>query len=132
MYPSLGATENRRGSMDESWKEGAVPFTIAQLRRSLRELEAVCEEGGVPRIRHLLPENGSGAASPLPAMLRALPFLTPISLGPITAPASGVIGLCGVRLARIAHATALPARLLDLSIPAAVIRPMRGAGPFLG
>ncbi|MEW5930381.1 MAG: exopolysaccharide biosynthesis protein [Gemmatimonadota bacterium] len=65
---------------------------------------------------------GPGGAA-LGAALLALPFLSPVSLGPVTTPASAAIALLGWRLARGGRA-ALPDRLLHVRLPEPVHRAM--------
>lgn len=74
--------------------------------------------GGAPTIGHLLAPLGAEATA-LAAALLALPFLSPVSLGPITTPVSLLIALLGWQLLRPGRGTALPERLLGLSVPLA-------------
>lgn len=113
--------------MLDSPQDGPSPSALAHLRASLGALEELCEKGTLPRVRDLLDQSGAAHGAALPAIVLALPFLTPVSLGVMTAPASAVICLCGLAVARNSAAAPLPTRLLDASIPAAAVRVMRAA-----
>ena len=93
------------------------------LRRVLARTGEHYRTGSAPRLRDLLAPLGTEAAA-LGAALLALPFLLPVSLGPITTPASVLIALLGVQLLRRREGAPLPARLLDVSVPQTVHRVM--------
>ena len=88
------------------------------LRRSLAETSACYREGGAPTLRHLIAPLGSEAAA-LAAALLSLPFLSPVSLGPITTPVSVLIALLGWQLLHQRSGAPLPQRLLDVALPRA-------------
>ena len=79
--------------------------------------------GSVPTLRHLLVPLGA-EASAFAAALLALPFLSPVSLGPITTPVSVLIALLGWQLLRAREGAPLPERFLDVSVPQAAHRAM--------
>lgn len=93
------------------------------LRRALAETGARYGQGSAPTVRHLLVPLGAEATA-LAAALLALPFLSPVSLGPITTPASLLIALLGWQVLRQREGTPLPERLLDVSVPQAAHRAM--------
>lgn len=93
------------------------------LRRALAETGAHYGHGSAPTVRHLLVPLGAEATA-LAAALLALPFLSPVSLGPITTPASLLIALLGWQVLRQRVGTPLPERLLDVSVPQAAHRAM--------
>lgn len=79
--------------------------------------------GAAPTLGDLLTPLGA-EASALACALMALPFLSPVSLGPISTPVSIVIAILGWRLLRADPRTPLPERLLRLPIPWTVHRAM--------
>lgn len=83
-------------------------------------------QGATPRLRDLLAPLGADA-SLLAAALLAIPFLSPLSLGVITTPASLLIALLGWHLLRDREGTRLPDRLLDVRLPQAAHRAMHSA-----
>lgn len=91
------------------------------LRRALARAGEHYDRGAAPTLRDLLAPLGADAAA-LAAALLALPFLLPVSLGPITTPASVLIGLLGWQLLREREAAPLPDRLLRVRVPRAVHR----------
>lgn len=93
------------------------------LRRALAETGAHYRAGSAPTVRHLLVPLGAEATA-LAAALLALPFLSPVSLGPITTPASLLIALLGWQVLRQREGAPLPERLLDVSVPQAAHRAM--------
>lgn len=60
----------------------------------------------------------------LAAALLALPFLSPVSLGPVTTPVSLLIALLGWQLLFQREGAPLPERLLDVSVPRGAHRVM--------
>lgn len=64
-------------------------------------------------------------SAPLAAALLALPFVQPLSLGPLTTAASLAIALLGFHMLRGKDSLPLPPRLLQTSIPGAVLSVMR-------
>lgn len=94
------------------------------LRRALAGMDRHYREGATPTVRHLLGPLGAEAPA-LGAALLALPFLSPVSLGPLTTAASVLILFLGWSLLRRREDAALPERLLDLSVPPATHRVMR-------
>lgn len=93
------------------------------LRRVLTRTGAHYGTGNAPRLRDLLEPLGPEGAA-LGAALLSLPFLLPVSLGPITSPFSVLIALLAVQLLRRREGAPLPARVLDVSVPQAVHRVM--------
>lgn len=93
------------------------------LRRALAETGAHYGQGSAPTVRHLLAPLGAEATA-LAAALLALPFLSPVSLGPITTPASLLIALLGWQVLRQREGAPLPQRLLDVSVPRGAHRAM--------
>lgn len=91
------------------------------LRRALVRAGEHYDRGAAPTLRDLLAPLGADAAA-LAAALLALPFLLPMSLGPITTPASVLIGLLGWQLLREREAAPLPDRLLRVRVPRVVHR----------
>lgn len=63
-------------------------------------------------------------AAALAAALLALPFLSPVSLGPVTTPVSLLIALLGWQLLRRREGSPLPERLLDVPVPRTAHRMM--------
>lgn len=96
------------------------------LRRALAASGGHYGRGSAPTLGHLLLPLGA-EASALTAALLALPFLSPASLGPVTTPASVLLGLLGWRLLREREGAPLPERLLRVSVPRAVHRGMSAA-----
>lgn len=93
------------------------------LRRALAEAGEHYERGSAPTVGHLILPLGAEATA-LAAALLALPFLSPVSLGPITTPTSVLIGLLGWQLLRQQEGAALPQRLMDVTVPQAGHRVM--------
>ena len=93
--------------------------TGALLRHALSEMERSYETGGRATVRDLLRPLGSRQTA-LGAALLALPFLSPVSLGPITTPVSLLIALLGVRLLRKRDDVPVPERLLRVQVPRSV------------
>lgn len=92
------------------------------LRRALSETRRHYRGSGAPTLGHLLVPLGPEATA-LAAALMSLPFLSPVSLGPITTPASVLIALLGWRLLRPGRSS-LPRRLLEVRVPRAAHRGM--------
>lgn len=93
------------------------------LRRALLATRGQYRAGSPPTVAHLLAPLGA-EASALASALLALPFLSPVSLGPITTPASVLIALLGWQLLRSRGETRLPERLLRVAVPQALHRAM--------
>lgn len=93
------------------------------LRRALIETRGYYREGSAPTVGHFLAPLGAQATA-LASALLALPFLSPVSLGPITTPVSVVIAILGWQLLREGGGTPLPERLLSISVPQAAHRAM--------
>ena len=93
------------------------------IRRALVATRRDYHEGSLPTLRHLLAPLGADATV-LTAAFLALPFLSPVSLGPVTTPASLLIALLGWQVLRQREQTPLPARLLDASVPQRAHRAM--------
>lgn len=96
------------------------------LRRALVEMDGHYGRGSEPRLRHLLRPLGA-QTSALAAAVLALPFLSPVSLGPITTAASVLIALLGVQLLRRREGAPLPERFLDVAVPRTAHRAMSSA-----
>lgn len=105
---------------DPAPAHGGTPAEM--LRRALAEAGGKYRDGGAASVGDLLRPLGPGAGA-LGAALLALPFLSPVSLGPVTTPASAAIGLLGWRLTRDGHAP-LPDRLMRVRLPRPVHRAM--------
>lgn len=93
------------------------------LRRALMNTRGHYRGGSAPTLGHLLAPLGA-EASALATALLALPFLSPVSLGPITTPASALIAIIGWQLFRAEGRTRLPERLLRVSVPLSAHRAM--------
>lgn len=103
-----------------------LPSTGALLRQALAEVERRYETVGSATIGDLL--RPLGARTPaLGAVLLALPFLAPFSMGPIATPASIAIALMGWGMLRRGGEVSLPQRILSLPIPRKVHQYMGGA-----
>lgn len=89
--------------------------SISRLRQAITFVDGFHGDGGSPTIRHLLDPIGRDA-SVLAAMLISLPFLSPVSMGPLTAPASLLIVLLGMQLLSRKEGAPLPDRLLALPL----------------
>ncbi|MCC5874668.1 MAG: exopolysaccharide biosynthesis protein [Candidatus Sumerlaeia bacterium] len=76
------------------------------------------------KLGDLLASLGNSGA-PVAAMVLALPFVWPLSLGPITIPASLLILLISINLLRGRDQFPLPARYLAVSLPPSLFRLMR-------
>ena len=81
----------------------------------LRRTRSHYRNEGTATVGELLEPLG-GEAAALGSALLALPFLSPISLGPLTSGASALIILLGTRLLREKHGAPLPRRLLRLRV----------------
>jgi hypothetical protein len=103
----------------ESSEQPQVRGTGALLRHALAEMERKYESVGCATLRDLLRPLGTRQTA-LGAALLALPFLSPVSLGPITTPVSLLIALLGVRLLRRRDNVPVPERLLRVQVPRSV------------
>lgn len=90
-----------------------------ELRRALSATRGHYREGSAPTVGHLVSSLGKEAAA-LSAALLALPFLSPLSLGPITTPVSAVIAILGWQLLRSSSASHVGTRFLRVQVPYAV------------
>lgn len=93
------------------------------LRRALVHTRGYYHRGSMPTLRHLLAPLGADATA-LTAAFLALPFLSPVSLGPITTPASVLIALLGWQVIRRREGAPLPERFLNASVPQTAHRAM--------
>lgn len=93
------------------------------LRHALAEMEARYRSAGSASIGDLMAALGSRSGA-LGAALLALPFLSPVSLGPVTTPASLTIALLGLHMLRRREDLPLPRRLLATPVPRFVHRLM--------
>lgn len=93
--------------------------SISTLRHAVASLDGHYDRGVNPTVRNLLEPLGPHASA-LGAAVLAIPFLSPVSLGPVTAPASMLIVLFGLQLLRRSSGKPLPTRLLAVPLPAAV------------
>lgn len=93
------------------------------LRRALIRSGVHYRGGSAPTVRHLIEPLGA-EASGLAAALLALPFLSPVSLGPLTMPASAVIAILGWQILLRREGSPLPERLLNVSVPHTAHRAM--------
>jgi hypothetical protein len=93
--------------------------SISTLRHAVASLDGHYDRGVNPTVRNLLEPLGAHASA-LGAAVLAIPFLSPVSLGPVTAPASLLIVLFGVQLLRRTSVKPLPRRLLAVPLPAAM------------
>lgn len=89
------------------------------LRHALAHMERRYATAGTATLGDLLHPLGSRQTA-LGAALLALPFLSPVSLGPVTTPASLIIALLGIRLLRGRDDLAIPERLLRVRVPRGV------------
>lgn len=104
--------------------EGGKEFgSIGRLRQAIAAIEQQHTNGESTRVRNLLEPIGN-EASVLAATLIVLPFLSPISMGPLTAPASLIIALLALQFLLMRKGSLLPQRLLDLPIAPGVWRAM--------
>lgn len=99
---------------------------IDVLAHALHELEERYERAGRATIGDMLEPLGHRAGG-LGAALFALPFLSPISLGPLTTVASVVIALIGIALLRNREESPIPERIRAMSVPRGAYRALRGA-----
>lgn len=76
------------------------------------------------KLGELMASLGNSGA-PVAALLLALPFVWPLSLGPITTPVSLIILLISINLLRGRDKFPLPARYLAVSLPPSLFRLMR-------
>ncbi|HST58284.1 MAG TPA: exopolysaccharide biosynthesis protein [Longimicrobium sp.] len=93
--------------------------TGALLRHALSEMERRYETAGSATVGDLLRPLGTRQTA-LGAALLALPFLSPVSLGPITTPVSLLIALLGLRMLRQRDDLPVPERLLRVQVPRSV------------
>jgi hypothetical protein len=93
------------------------------LRRALAGVERRYGDGDAASLGDLLRPLGPRGGA-LGAVLLALPFLSPVSLGPVALPASAAIALLGWRLARGPADAPLPERLMRVRLPRPVHRAM--------
>lgn len=100
------------------------PASTRVLRRALAGMDRHYRAGDTPTVRHLLGPLGAEAPA-LGAALLALPFLSPLSLGPLTTAGSVLILLLGLKLLGRREDAALPERLLNISVPRVTHRVMR-------
>lgn len=116
----------RIGMQDQP--HGAHPWRNAfeALSHALHELEERYETKGRATIGDMLEPLGHRAGA-LGSALFALPFLSPISLGPLTTVASVVIALLGMRLLSHREESPIPQRIRALALPRTAHRALRGA-----
>ena len=109
-------------------QQGALPRRNAfdALSHALHELEERYEGTGRATIGDILDPLGQRAGA-LGSALFALPFLSPISLGPLTTVASVVIALLGMRLVSHREDSPIPQRIRAMSLPRTAYRALRGA-----
>ncbi|MBI2214600.1 MAG: exopolysaccharide biosynthesis protein [Acidobacteria bacterium] len=96
------------------------------LAQALQELENRYECAGRATVGDILEPLGDRAGG-LGAALFALPFLGPISLGPLTTVASVVIALIGIGLLSDREESPIPRRIRSMTVPRAAYRALRGA-----
>jgi len=96
------------------------------LAHALHALEDRYERAGKATIGDMLEPLGHRAGT-LGAALFALPFLSPISLGPLTTVASVVIAMIGIGLLSNREDSPIPRRIRAMSVPRAAYRALRGA-----
>lgn len=101
---------------DDPQPPSRLRCTGEQLRHALEQLEARYRTAGTASIGDLMSALGPRSGA-LGAALLALPFLSPVSLGPITTPASLAIALLGVHMLRRREDLPLPDRVLRAPIP---------------
>ncbi|MGK2856632.1 MAG: exopolysaccharide biosynthesis protein [Thermoanaerobaculia bacterium] len=109
-------------------KQSALPWRNAfdALSHALHELEERYETSGRATIGDMLEPLGHRAGA-LGSALFALPFLSPISLGPLTTVASVIIALLGLRLMSHREESPIPKRIRAISLPRTAHRALRGA-----
>jgi hypothetical protein len=111
---------------DEKHDAHAWRNAFDALAHALHELEDRYERSGRATIGDMLEPLGHRAGT-LGAALFALPFLSPISLGPLTTVASVVIALIGIGLVSNRADSPIPRRIRAMSVPRAAYRALRGA-----
>ncbi|MFA6955705.1 MAG: exopolysaccharide biosynthesis protein [Thermoanaerobaculia bacterium] len=111
---------------DEKHDAHAWRNAFDALAHALHELEDRYERSGRATIGDMLEPLGHRAGT-LGAALFALPFLSPISLGPLTTVASVVIALIGIGLVSNREDSPIPRRIRAMSVPRAAYRALRGA-----
>lgn len=99
--------------------------TERQLLRVYREMRDSLSEDRPYLIEDVLTHLGNRSCA-LGSAILATPFILPVSLGPLTAPASLAVILLGGQLARGREKPWLPERVRRLAIPQAVLRLMLG------
>lgn len=93
--------------------------SMRSLRRAVSGLSSRYQEGSQATVRDFLAPLGAEAAG-LGAALLALPFLSPLSLGPLTSAASLLILLLGIRVLSAREGAPLPNRLLNVPVSESV------------
>lgn len=110
--PSIGAEELDKKPLGE------------QLHTILNQLESLYSESKSPTLGDLLHLLGDRAVG-LGSAIIAFPFLTPFSLGPLSAPGSLAIMYLAWHLWRNKEEITLPKKIRDAQIPKTVFRLMR-------
>lgn len=103
----------------------AAPQTLmTDIRRALSVGRQAHGRGESLRLGELLHALGPSSAATA-ALVLAVPFVWPLSLGPITTPFSLLIAFIGWQLVRGREEFPIPAKYLSVPIPRAIFRLMR-------
>ena len=97
---------------------------MTDLRLALAEGRQQIARGERLKLGDLMSSLGNSGA-PVTALLLALPFVSPLSLGPITTPISVLIMLISLNLLRGRDKFPLPAKYLKVHVPPSLFRLMR-------
>jgi hypothetical protein len=97
---------------------------MTDLRRALAGGRHHYARGRQLQLGELLDSLGNSGA-PVTALVLALPFVSPLSLGPVTMPVSVMILLIGIHLMRGRERFPVPARFLSIPLPQGIFRLMR-------
>jgi hypothetical protein len=90
----------------------------------LHQLRLLRRKGGSPTLGDLV--HGFGSEGPaMIIFVMSLPFLTPVSLGPLSSAASVVMAILAVQVARNSTDIGLPKKYLAIPLPQMVLNAMR-------
>ncbi len=97
---------------------------MTDLRRSIATGRLAYQRGERVRLGDLLSGLGESGGA-MTTFLLAAPFVSPFSLGPLTAPASAVIFVVGFQMLKGRLDFPIPAKYLAVPLPASIFRFMR-------